>query len=226
MQAVRIVGSDGSRRADGARDRRRSRRRAASRERARVRHQQQRRQRARDAALSARERPTSSAAEEPFDASGTTFRARLVHHHAASSRDDLDKAAKDARRQGVRDPRGADRRRRIPARAARVAIMHTWTSTQTEGWWRQAFDAQHVPYDYISTQDVAKTPNLNAKYDVISFRRAAAARSRSSQGMPMWRNPMPWKNDAATRPTSARSLRPTTSAPDSAGRASSTCRTS
>ncbi len=44
-----------------------------------------------------------------------------------------------------------------PARAARVAILHTWSSTQTEGWWRQAFDVYGVPYDYIEPQDVAKT---------------------------------------------------------------------
>ena len=56
-----------------------------------------------------------------------------------------------------------------PVRAARVAIMHTWQSTQTEGWWRQAFDFNGIPYDYISTQDVAKNSNLNAKYDVIIF---------------------------------------------------------
>ncbi len=45
-----------------------------------------------------------------------------------------------------------------PARAARVAILHTWTGTQTEGWWREAFDVLPIPYDYISVQDVAKTP--------------------------------------------------------------------
>ena len=56
-----------------------------------------------------------------------------------------------------------------PVRAARVAIMHTWQSTQTEGWWRMAFDFNQIPYTYISTQDVAKDPNLNAKYDVIIF---------------------------------------------------------
>ena len=49
-----------------------------------------------------------------------------------------------------------------PIKAARVAIMHTWLSTQDEGWWLE-FDRYKVPYDYISTQDVAKdetsTPN-------------------------------------------------------------------
>ncbi len=68
-----------------------------------------------------------------------------------------------------------------PARAARVAILHTWPSTQTEGWWRQAFDVLHIPYDYIRRQDVAKNPNLNAKYDVILFPPAGGTRRRSSR---------------------------------------------
>ena len=51
-----------------------------------------------------------------------------------------------------------------PVRAARVALLHTWQSTQTEGWWRQALDFLQIPYDYISTQDVAKNATLNAKY--------------------------------------------------------------
>ena len=80
-----------------------------------------------------------------------------------------------------------------PVRAARVAIMHTWQSTQTEGWWRQAFDFNGIPYTYISTQDVAKDPNLNAKYDVIVFGPGGGNSRSIIEGMPMWRNPIPWK---------------------------------
>src|ERR1700722_12130656 len=32
-----------------------------------------------------------------------------------------------------------------PVRAARVALVHTWLSTQTEGWWRLALDNMSVP---------------------------------------------------------------------------------
>ena len=85
-----------------------------------------------------------------------------------------------------------------PVRAARVAILHTWTGTQTEGWWRQAFDQLQIPYTYISTQDVAKDANLNAKYDVILFPPAGGNGQAIIDGMPMWRNPMPWKNSAET----------------------------
>ena len=73
--------------------------------------------------------------------------------------------------------------------------MHTWTSTQTEGWWRQAFDFLSIPFEYISTQEAAKDANLNAKYDVIVFPPSGGS---IIEGMPMWRNPMPWKNTPET----------------------------
>ena len=56
-----------------------------------------------------------------------------------------------------------------PVRAPRIAYLHTWISTQSEGWWRLAFDNLQIPYDYMSTQALAKIPDLNAKYDVILF---------------------------------------------------------
>src|SRR3546814_2355625 len=36
----------------------------------------------------------------------------------------------------------------------RIALMHTWLTTQTEGWWRMELDGMQVPYAYISTQDI------------------------------------------------------------------------
>ncbi len=50
-----------------------------------------------------------------------------------------------------------------PVRAPRIAYVHTWISTQEEGWWRLALDELQIPYDYISTQALAKIPDLNAK---------------------------------------------------------------
>jgi len=51
----------------------------------------------------------------------------------------------------------------------RVAVMHTWQNTQTEGWVRIALDDLQIPYDYISVLDVRDTPKLRDKYDVILF---------------------------------------------------------
>ncbi|MFN2598284.1 MAG: hypothetical protein ABR563_13980, partial [Pyrinomonadaceae bacterium] len=83
-------------------------------------------------------------------------------------------------------------------RAARVAFMHSWLSTQDEGWWRMAFDKLGVPYDYISTQTAARDADLNAKYDVIVFAPVGRDPNAVVQGMPMWANPIPWKNSPLT----------------------------
>jgi hypothetical protein len=135
------------------------------------------------------------AAEEPFQAAGRSFaRGSYIVRNVSAA--DLDRAGRElgVMAYGISS---APIVRMHPARAARVAILHTWTTTQTEGWWRQAFDALHVPYSYISVQDVAKDPNLRSRYDVILFPPAGSVQS-IVQGMPMWRNPMPWKNTALT----------------------------
>ncbi len=49
----------------------------------------------------------------------------------------------------------------------RVAVMHTWQSTQAEGWLRMGLDEYEIPYDYISVHDVRDEPNLFSRYDVI-----------------------------------------------------------
>jgi hypothetical protein len=83
--------------------------------------------------------------------------------------------------------------------APRVAFMHTWLATQTEGWWRYAFDTAGVPYDYISTQTVAKETDLRAKYDVIVFAPVARASANDIiNGYPMWNNAMPWEKSDLT----------------------------
>jgi hypothetical protein len=128
--------------------------------------------------------------EEPFDANGTHFnRGSFVIKNVSQS--DIDAATKDL---GVKVIAGAVPSVPMhPARAPRVAIMHTWTSTQTEGWWRYAFDHYGVPFTYISTQDAAKDADLNAKYDVIIFGPGGGSAQSIIQGMPMWGNPIPWK---------------------------------
>jgi hypothetical protein len=85
-----------------------------------------------------------------------------------------------------------------PARWPRIALMHTWVDTQTEGWWRQALDQLGVPYDYISTQDLAGR-DLAKRYDVILFGPVDGADTRLIlQGLPMWGPPLPWQTTALT----------------------------
>ncbi len=135
-------------------------------------------------------------AEEPFEADGRKYsRGSFIIRGVPSLT--LDKATSELglRAYGLATTPTV---KTHPARAARVAIMHTWTSTQTEGWWRQAFDFMSIPFDYISTQDAAKITNLNAKYDVILFPPTSGSPQTIVNGLPMWRNAMPWKNSKET----------------------------
>jgi hypothetical protein len=136
------------------------------------------------------------AAEEPFEAGGRRFNrgSFLIRGIAAA---ELDRVTKELGLQALALA-SAPAVPAHPLRAARVAILHTWSSTQTEGWWRQAFDFLDIPYDYISVQEVSRDANLNAKYDVIVFGPGGGSPASIIAGMPMWRNPMPWKNSPET----------------------------
>ncbi|MGH9380921.1 MAG: M14 family zinc carboxypeptidase [Thermoanaerobaculia bacterium] len=88
---------------------------------------------------------------------------------------------------------------RHPVGSPRVALLHTWIDTQTEGWWRQALDRLEVPYDYISTQDVAADPELAGRYDVILFPPIGwGDPQRIVEGLPLWGEPMPWQTSELT----------------------------
>ena len=85
------------------------------------------------------------------------------------------------------------------AKLPRIAFMHTWTSTQTEGWWREAFDKLHIPYDYISTQTASREADLHSKYDVIIFAPLGYGGTRHIiDGLPMTGNPIPWQKTELT----------------------------
>jgi hypothetical protein len=139
------------------------------------------------------------AAEEPFEAGGKKFnRGSLVVQNV--SRADLDHATAEVGLQAMALGTALGVKTH-PVRAARVALVHTWLSTQTEGWWRLALDDMKIPYEYISTQTVAKIDDLNAKYDVILFPPVGYASSPTAiiNGMPTaWGNPLPWKNTPET----------------------------
>jgi hypothetical protein len=136
------------------------------------------------------------AAEESFEAGGQRF-ARGSFIIRGVPQADLDRASRELGLK-VTAVSAAPAVRTHPVRAARIALMHTWASTQTEGWWRMAFDKLQVPYEYISTQEASRDANLRAKYDVILFPPGGGNPQSIVQGLPMWRNPMPWKNSPET----------------------------
>jgi hypothetical protein len=80
----------------------------------------------------------------------------------------------------------------------RIAILHTWTNTQNEGWYRIEFDRLQVPYAYISDQVVRNTPNLREKYDVIIFPPLNGSAQAIVNGIPMRGDPIPWKQSPLT----------------------------
>jgi len=139
---------------------------------------------------------TIQVAEKSFDAEGK--------HFAAGSL--LISAAPDDRIAGVLHDLSLDASRlgaapSVPVHAAnvpRIAFMHTWLGTQTEGWWRYAFDTTGVTYDYISTQTVAKEDDLHAKYDVIVFAPVGRSTAEILNGIPLWNNAMPWQKTDLT----------------------------
>jgi hypothetical protein len=135
-------------------------------------------------------------AEEPFDASGKKFnRGSLVVKNVAQA--DFDRAIGEL---GIKAEAlaSAPSVKTHPARAARIAVLHTWQSTQTEGWWRLALDKLAIPFDYINTQTVSKDGDLNAKYDVILFPPGGGNPQAIVSGRPMYGNPIPWKNTPET----------------------------
>ena len=91
----------------------------------------------------------------------------------------------------------------------RIAVMHTWLNTQTEGWWRHALDRLGVEYDYISTQDVSRDANLRDKYDAILFapigrigvhplRKTQVGTRQIIDGLPRYGKPLPWQTTKLT----------------------------
>ncbi len=80
----------------------------------------------------------------------------------------------------------------------RIAIVHTWTNTQNEGWYRIEFDKYQIPYTYISDQVIGKTSNLREKFDVLIFPPVGGSAQTIVNGMPKRGDPIPWKASAIT----------------------------
>src|SRR6185436_16810787 len=80
----------------------------------------------------------------------------------------------------------------------RIAIVHTWTNTQNEGWYRIEFDKLQIPYTYISDHVIRNTPNLREKFDVLIFPPVGGSAQTIVNGMPKRGDPIPWKASTVT----------------------------
>jgi len=139
---------------------------------------------------------TFEAAEEPFEAGGTKFARGSFLIRGVSAAD----AGRVAGELGLtmHALAAAPSVKTHPLRAPRVALLHSWLSTQDEGWWRMALDQLKLPYDYISVQTVAATPALRTRWDVIVFPPVGRGAAAIVAGMPRWGNPLPWKTTPLT----------------------------
>src|SRR5215475_3349654 len=139
------------------------------------------------------------AAEQEFEAGGRKFAAGTVLIKGPD-RGRLDAAAKELGLAPV-GLAAAPGVKTHALRAARILLLHTWLSTQTEGWWRLTLDKLGIPYDYSSTQSIAGGPDLRERYDVILFPPVGGAGSFHNivDGLPTaWGNPLPWEKTELT----------------------------
>ena len=137
------------------------------------------------------------AAEEPFDAAGHKFAAGTFLIEDSTARDRVSEAAQQL---GVKVyalpqmPKVATH----PLAAPRVALVHTWTDTQNEGWFRYAFDQLGIPFDYISGQKLRTIPNLRDRWDVILLGPTPDSPQDVVNGLPMRGDAIPWKKTDLT----------------------------
>jgi hypothetical protein len=95
-----------------------------------------------------------------------------------------------------------------PLAAPRIALVHTWQSTQSEGWFRLALEGNRIPFDYISDHTLRDTADLKSKWDVIILGPAPGTPQRLINGLPVRGSAMPW--DSSIGPNVAMSPDTTT----------------
>ena len=77
----------------------------------------------------------------------------------------------------------------------RIGYIHTWQSTQDEGWVRMALDMYKIPYTYFG-DNVVRQGNLRAKYDVILYPHAGVQVDGATA--PTGGQPQPYKKTDVT----------------------------
>jgi len=79
----------------------------------------------------------------------------------------------------------------------RIGCIHTWTSTQDEGWVRMALDTFKVPYTYFA-DNLVRQGNLRQKYDVLIFPHAGGSAQNLVYGGVTGTEARPYKKTAET----------------------------
>ena len=77
----------------------------------------------------------------------------------------------------------------------RIGYIHSWQSTQDEGWVRMGLDMYKIPYTYFGDNEVRKG-NLRAKFDVILYPNAGV--QIDGGAAPQGGQPQPYRSSATT----------------------------
>jgi hypothetical protein len=139
------------------------------------------------------------AAEEPFEADGHKFN-RGTFVIAATGNGDRSQIEAAAHDLGIA-VFGTDARltvARHTLEAPRVGLLHNWTNTQQDGWFRVTLDQLKIPYAYVADTKIRETSNLRDQFDVILVPPFAGSLASAMQGLPIQGNAMPWKTTAET----------------------------
>ncbi len=141
------------------------------------------------------------AAEDSFKAAGRDFNLGSFIIKTEANPPDLRARIEQAARELGLTAYAVDQLPGVPVHelaAPRIALVHTWLSTQNEGWYRLAFDNLQIPYRYISDQVIRDTASLRDNYDVILFGPTSGSSQRVVNGLPMRGDPIPWKKTDLT----------------------------
>ncbi len=135
------------------------------------------------------------AAEEAFEAGGRRFAAGsfIIPGADAAKLGESLKAHGLAAWAVTETPKVATHDLDVP----RIGYVHSWASTQNEGWVRMAFDRYKVPYTYFGDIKL-REGNLRAKYDVIVYPHVGGTPQSMVNGLPMTGEPIPYRKTDAT----------------------------
>jgi len=75
----------------------------------------------------------------------------------------------------------------------RIAILHTWRSTQPEGWVRYTFDTFGIPYTFIADTELADLGRLKRRFDVIVFPDQGGGARSIFEGLDPADGPLPYQ---------------------------------
>ena len=140
------------------------------------------------------------AAEDSFAADGHNYPAGTVIVPVADAGTNGERAIRDATASlgltavAVREVPAVERHElELP----RIGLVHSWLSTQNEGWVRYVFDHFAIPYTYFSTQQLQDSAFL-AQFDVLFLAHVGGNARTIVNGLPMAGPPVPWKKTAET----------------------------